>query len=112
MTDDLPRIWRGRADELRPYAPAAAEAFTRAAVELEESLHADGAEELTLAEAAQESRYAARTLREKLAKGELPNAGARHRPRIRRADLPRRAGAAQGGWDASAHVADIVGRVS
>jgi hypothetical protein len=105
---ELPTLWRARADELRPYAPGVGEAFARAAAELEEALHAAGTEELTLAEASRESGYAERTLREKLANGELPNAGARHRPRIRRADLPRRAGAAQGGWDSERHVAAIV----
>jgi len=111
---ELPRTWRSRAEELRPYAPAAAEAFARAADELAGALASAADEELTLAEAAAESGYSERRLRELLAAGELPQAGRKGRPRIRRGDLPRRAGAAQGeavgGYDAAADAAEILGR--
>jgi hypothetical protein len=111
-TTDLPARWRAQAEQLERFAPAAATAFRDAAAELESALHAADAEELTLREAAKESGYAERTLREKLAKKEIPNAGERHRPRIRRADLPRRARAAGGAWDPSEHVQAITARPS
>ena len=113
---ELPRTWRSRADELRPYAPAAAEAFARAADELAAAM-AEGADaELTLSEAAEESRYSERRLRELLAEGEIPMApgGRKGRPRIRRADLPKRAGAARDAtptdYDPAADAAAILGR--
>ena len=85
--------WAVRADELAPYAPAAAEAFRRAAAELEAELRAADAAVLTLEEAAAESGYASDTLRKLVARGTIPNAGERFTPRIRRADLPRKASA-------------------
>lgn len=106
---DLPSTWRTRAEELEPYAPAAAEAFRRAASELEEATREAASEALTLAQAAKASGYAPRTLREKLASGELPNAGRKHAPRIRRGDLPMRGKACGAGWDADEHVRSIVG---
>jgi hypothetical protein len=99
---DLPATWRERSDELRPYAPAAAEAFARAADELAAAMRAADDEPLTLAEAAEESGYSARRLRELLAAGDVPNAGRKHRPRVRRGDLPRRPNkASSNGYDAA-----------
>ena len=46
--------WRRRAEDLRPYAPAAAAAFEHAAAELESALRAADADLLTLKEAARE----------------------------------------------------------
>jgi hypothetical protein len=92
----LPATWRHRAEELRPYAPAAAEAFRAAADELEAALREAADEELTLAAAAEASGYSARRLRELISGGELPNAGRKGAPRIRRGDLPRRAAKSTG----------------
>jgi hypothetical protein len=113
---DLPRTWRDRAGELRPYAPAAAVAWTRAADELEAALAAAADEELTLGEASSESGYSERRLRELLAEGAIPMAagGRKGRPRILRRDLPRRAGAARaaptGGYDADLDAAALLTR--
>lgn len=109
MLSNLATAWRALAEQLRPYAPPAAEAWGRAADELEAALRASADEELTLAEAARESGFADRTLREKLAKGEIPNVGRKHAPRIRRGDLPRRARANSGGFDAAAEARLIRG---
>jgi hypothetical protein len=89
---ELPATWRERSDELRPYAPAAAEAFARAADELDAAMREAADTPLTLAEAARESGYSERRIRELLAAGDVPMApgGKKHRPRVRRADLPRR----------------------
>ena len=48
-------------------------------------------EGLTLDQAAEESGYSKRTIREQVARGKIPNAGKHGRPRIRRADVPRKA---------------------
>lgn len=97
---DLPTAWRERAAELRRWAAAegAARALEAAAAELETALRAADDEPLTLSEAARESGYSVRRLRELIAEGRLPNAGRRGAPRIRRGDLPRRATTA-GGYD-------------
>jgi hypothetical protein len=113
---DLAASWRARAEQLRPYAPAAAEAFERAAAELEGALREAADEELTLAEAAVESGYSERRIRELLADGDVPMApgGRKGRPRIRRADLPRRPGGAGqgsvGGYDPDADAAALLSR--
>ena len=49
-------------------------------------------EVLSLSEAAAESGYSKRRLRELLTEGKVPNQGERGRPRILRADLPLKAG--------------------
>lgn len=106
---DLPNAWRSRAEELRPYAPAAAEAFLRAAAELEAALREAADAALTLTEASRESGYSARRLRELVAEGQVPNAGRKHAPRIRRADLPRKAKKTNGGdYDAWADAAALL----
>ena len=58
--------------------------------ELEETTRAEADELLDLTTAAKESGYSDRALRAKLAAGEIENRGAKHRPRIRRGDLPRK----------------------
>jgi hypothetical protein len=85
--------WRDRAGQLRAWAGAdgAAKAWEAAASELEAAVREAAGETLSLSEAARESGYAARTLRQMVAEGRVPNAGRKNAPRIRRADLPRRA---------------------
>jgi hypothetical protein len=87
---DLPESWRTRAAELRRWAAAegAATALEAAAAELEAAVRAAESECLTLAEAAVESGLSERRLRELIAAGDVPQAGRRGRPRIRRGDLP------------------------
>lgn len=113
MLADLPSAWRTRAEELRPYSAPAAEAWSRAADELQEALGAAEQEQLAPADAARESGLSERRLRELVVEGKLANVGRRGAPRYRRADLPRRAGRGTGsGWDPSAHVDAIAGRAS
>lgn len=90
---ELPAAWRARAEDLREWAAAeaAARALEMAAAELEAALRKAADERLTMAEAAQESGYSERRLRELIAEGAIPNAGRKGAPRIRRQDLPRRA---------------------
>jgi len=88
---DLPARWRSQAEGLRPFAESAARAFEQAADELEHALHAETDALLTLEQAADASGYSADYLGRMLRSGRLRNAGRPHAPRIRRADLPRRA---------------------
>lgn len=68
--EDLARICETHAAELR--------------IRLREHLD----EELTLQKAAEESGYSVSHLQHLVADGEIPNAGRKGRPRIRRGDLP------------------------
>ena len=88
---ELLTTWRARADELRPYAPAAAEAFGRCADDLELAMREEGNETLNLKEAALASGYSADHLARLVKSGKIPNAGTENRPRIRRANLPKKA---------------------
>jgi len=88
---DLPALWRSKAEGLRPYAESAARAFEHAADDLEHALQADADRLLTLEQAADASGYSADYLGRMLRSGQLHNAGRQHAPRIRNADLPRRA---------------------
>lgn len=100
---ELPNAWRARAVELEPYCASAAEAFRAAAGELESALRGASEAELTLDQASEESNYSKRRLRELIADGSIPNAGRKHAPRIRRADLPRKhTKTIADGFDASA----------
>jgi len=88
---ELPSRFRERAQFLRSYAPdaeASATIWELAASEIESALLVDGAELLTLQEAAQISGYSADHLGRLVRSGRLPNHGRKHAPRVRRADLP------------------------
>jgi hypothetical protein len=87
---DLVATWTARAESLAPYAAAAAEAFRRAAAELEAELRDRANEGLTLEQASAESGYAVDSLRHMVRDGKLANAGRRGAPLVRRGDLPRR----------------------
>jgi hypothetical protein len=91
LPGELAATWQARAKALNPYAPGAAAAFRTAAAELEAALRDAGDELLTLEQASTESLYSERRLREFLTDGTIPQAGRKHAPRIRRADLPKRA---------------------
>lgn len=62
----------------------------RHASELEAAIAAHDDEPLTLEQGASESGLSVDRLRHKIADGELPNAGRKGAPRIRRGDLPRK----------------------
>lgn len=90
----LPAMWRARAAQLRQWAAAdsAARALELAADELEDALRSEADAVLTLEQAADESGYSADHLGRLIRSGEIPNAGRPHAPRIRRGELPRKAG--------------------
>ena len=91
LPTELPSQWREAANEIRVHNAGSAAAFELCAVQLEEGLKTAENDVLTLADAARESGYHADSLRHMVASGQLPNAGKRGSPRIRRGDLPRRA---------------------
>ena len=84
--------WRERASIVRAWTSdeGSARAFEIAAQELEDAVRTAADEVLTLHEAARESGYSERRLRELIAAGELPQAGRPGAPRLRRRDLPRK----------------------
>jgi hypothetical protein len=97
---ELRQHWLAEAAHLRPFNGGAAHAFEQCARELEELERTTENEVLTLEQAAKVSGYHADSLRHKIAAGELPNAGRKGAPRVRRKDLPRRVhGASQSGYD-------------
>lgn len=91
--DLLPEQWRTRAQELEVFAPAAAEAFRRAASELEGALIEQAVELLTLQEAALATGYSTSAIGAMIRRGQVPNFGKKGSPRVRRGDLPFRMGA-------------------
>ena len=107
---DLAGAWRGEAERLRTrYGRDDLAALAEAhADELEEAIREAEDELLSPAEAARESGYSERRLRELRTEGRLVDYGEPGRPRYRRGELPRRATASGGPWDADAHVAAIV----
>jgi hypothetical protein len=110
---NLPAVWRQRAKDLRDYgALPAAVAWERAAQELESELLSEENEELTLGQAVLESGYSERALRQKIATGDIPNAGERGRPRIRRRDLPHRPARRRDvAYDPEADAASLLARI-
>lgn len=90
----LAAVWRARATMLRQHgADASAMTLEAVAAELEASLRAADDAALTLADAARESGYSADHIRHLVSSGAIPNAGRKGSPRIRRQDLPAKAGA-------------------
>lgn len=69
-----------------------AEFLERLAAEIEAAFRSSETAVLTLSQASMCSGYSADHLGRLVRNGKLPNAGTRNRPRIRRADLPRRPG--------------------
>ena len=108
--DQLARTWQAEAQQLRTrygMDQLATLAETHAA-ELLEAMREANDQQLTLSEAASESGYSVRRLRELIAEGRIPNAGRKGAPRIRRADVPRRAGQpSQDTFDPRAHAAGV-----
>ncbi len=89
----LAGAWRSRAEELRVWgASGNADTLSRAADELEAALWAEGEEVLSLPEASEVSGYSADHLARLIRQGKLPNAGRPNAPRLRRADIPKKAG--------------------
>lgn len=90
---DLAAQWRDKADTLRECGAESQAVLLELCVDELEAFHREHAlEALTLTEATQESGYSYSALQKKVASGELPNMGSKNSPRVRRGDLPRKAG--------------------
>lgn len=85
---DLAGRWRSEAEVFRRRGlEEQATAADSYADDLEKELREWELEALTLEEAAAESRWSYDTVQRKVAAGEIPNAGRRGAPRVRRCDL-------------------------
>lgn len=86
--NDLLTRWEAGLDLLRECGAHEAAATRETDLrELREWYRERMLEELTLEEAASWSGYAAESLRKQVSRGEIPNAGRKGRPRVRRCDL-------------------------
>ncbi len=86
--------WRSEAERLRHFgADLQARTLETCAAELEAETREEQLRLVTLREAAELSGYRYSTLEKGVRAGRLPNAGTKHSPRLRVADLPRKAGA-------------------
>lgn len=105
--------WRTEAETLDRYGDGRGATVARLhADELEQAAADLAAEALTLSEAAAESGYSERRLRELLTSGEIPQAGKKGAPRIRRGDLPRKPGSATpSDYDVEADAHDLLSRM-
>ena len=110
VPDLLAAQWRSEAETLRRRGAAAqAVALESCADDLETALRERTLEALTLNEASRESGYSYSALQKMVANGTVPNQGNSHRPRIRRGDLPRKAGRL--GKVSGEGEPDLVGRI-
>lgn len=86
--------WRGEAERLRQLgADAQAKTLETCATELELLRREEGQRVVTLREAQTLSGFSYSALEKMVRSGRLANVGARHRPRLRVADLPRKVSA-------------------
>ncbi len=84
--------WHAKADSFRPYVPAFAKLIDDLLVDLREFAEQYRLEALTLTQAADASGYSRDQIRRYLEQGKLENVGGPGAPRVRRGDLPRKAG--------------------
>ena len=83
--------WRAEAAVLRRRGAALqAEVLEQCAAELEADERERALEALTLEQAATESGYSYSALQKLVGSGALTNVGDKHRPRVRRGELPRK----------------------
>lgn len=111
--DRLAEEWEGEADTLRRRgAPGQADLMESLVEDLQERIHAWKNEELTIREAAQETGYSPKRLREMVREGRIPDNrpnGSNGTIRVRRKDLPRKPGGGDG--DAVAEVESLAGKI-
>jgi hypothetical protein len=99
----LSEEWRARATMFRSYgADAAAKTLEECARELELGFETWLDQPLTLDEAAAESGYSYSSLQKRVSNQELPNAGDKGTPRVRRRHLPYKPRVEPGGGIADA----------
>jgi len=85
----LAATWRSEAELLRRRGLGEGAGLMESVAEdLESRLKEWELEALTLEDAADESGYSYSTLQQRVSKGEIPNAGGKGSPKVRRCDLP------------------------
>lgn len=108
---ELAETWRKDAELLDRYGDNQLATACRLHAEaVESALSAESEEALDLSTAARESGYSADRLRHKVANGEIPNAGRKGSPRIRRGDLPSKGARTSAGFDATAIARNVLGQ--
>ena len=91
--DNLAAEWRKNATLLQECGASDRGAlFSKVAGQLEAAMRECQLELLTLDQAATEGGYSYSSLEKRLRSGELPNAGTKGSPRIRRGDMPTKGG--------------------
>ena len=106
---ELVQRWRLDAECFDRYGDAQLAQVARThADDLEAALRSVADDALDLTAAARESGYSVDRLRHKVAIGEIPNAGRKGSPRIRRGDLPIKKRAGDGRFDAVAIARSLV----
>lgn len=86
---ELASHWSEEADSLERWGDIrGAKVLRQCAADLDVAVRAHDNEALTIAQAVEASGYSADHLRALVASGEIPNAGRKGSPRIRRRDLP------------------------
>ncbi len=110
----LANQWLTEAQTLERYGDTRGAGVLRLhASELQEAIRRDEADLLTLAQAAQLSGYTADHLRHLIADGTIHQAGRKGSPRIKRGDLPMKAGGrAASGFDPDAEAEKILDMVN
>ncbi len=93
VMQSLPDQWRSEAEMARRIgADAQAKTLEKCAADLEANEREEQARTITFREAADSSGFTYTALEKMVRAGRLPNAGTKHRPRLRVADLPRKGG--------------------
>ena len=93
MLRDLAGRWQAEAETLDTWGcEQQASILRRCATEIELAAREHEREALTIPQAADESGYSRDHLRALVASGDIPNAGVKGSPRIRRRDLPMKPG--------------------
>src|SRR3989442_11111660 len=105
----LTALWRTEAEILhRRGADEQAVVLESCALEVEEEARLFSLEALSLEQAEKESRYSYSALEKMVRSGRIPNAGAPHRPRIRRCDLPKKPGGGEESSKGEPDLAELV----
>ena len=106
---ELATKWRRDAETVLHYGDVqAAQILRGCANSLDAAMRALDDDKLALSEAAKESGLSVDRLRHQVAAGEIPNAGRKGAPRIRRGDLPFKRKERKSGFDAQAAARSIL----
>lgn len=105
VASDLLDRWRELAETLEPFAAAAAEAYRRAAQELEDALRAAATEPITPRQAEAEGICDAETVRRAVREGRATNVGTPGRILVPRNQLPRGRGRRRSSFEEIARAA-------